>query len=111
MGTHRSASLRVHLGKSNATWTLVLRTGRGREEWDRRLDMGMLAYEGTGTGPHDLIPLLERAVADLKRRHSIDAPAKRSAPPPGATGGDEPYPADRAQLRLVQPVGQPLDEP
>lgn len=110
MTRYRTVRLVLHLGKHNTHYALLLRTVDGRDTTDRRLTWGQLPLPSTPDQPHDLLPLLQRVVSDLVRRHE-GFPAAGGSGAPGGGGGRPVAPgSDIIPLHVVPDPGQPLDE-
>jgi hypothetical protein len=107
----RSVRLAVHLGRSQASYSLVLRTHTGQTHQDRRLDIGTLRYASESDLPYDVLSLLQRAVWDLQRRHGHPDYPRSGAGAPGG-GGGRPELHSAALDRDGRPVGgQGVDAP
>lgn len=109
MTTYRTARLVIHLGKHNSHYALMLKTSGGRTETDRRLSWGQLPVYERPEDPRALLDLLERAVADLRRRHGAPPGAAGSGAPGGGGGRPVAGAADTIPLHLVSRDGQPVD--
>lgn len=109
MTRHRTARLVIHLGRHQAHYALLLRTVDGRDYTDRRLSWGQLPLPERPDEPKDLLALLERAVADLCRRHRV-SPGAAGREPLGAVGGGPIADSeDTLPLFIVSRDGQTLD--
>lgn len=109
MTRYRTVRLLLHLGKTRADYALVLRTVAGKDTTDRRLSWGSLPLPEAHAGPEDLLPLLQRVVYDLMRRHGLHEPAQRPGAPGGGGGRPDADQEDTLPLFLISRDGQTLD--
>lgn len=84
--TLRSVSLRVHLLPGSLTWTLIERTQRGQDHWDRHKGGGTLRHPEQTGRLAGALDALHVALEDAYGRASIP-PAEPGREPRGAVGG------------------------
>lgn len=109
MARYRTVRLLLHLGRHRVDYALVLRTADGRDTTDRRLSWGQLPLPDGPEGPEALLPLLQRVVYDLCRKHGLDGPAQRPGAPGGGGGRPDADQEDTLPLFLISRDGQHLD--
>lgn len=109
MARFRTVRLLLHLGRHRVDYALVLRTADGRDTTDRRLSWGQLPLPDGPEGPEALLPLLQRVVYDLCRKHGLHDSAQRSGAPGGGGGRTDPDPEDTLPLFVISRDGQTLD--
>jgi hypothetical protein len=109
MAKYRTVRLLLHLGKKRADYALILRTVGGQDTTDRRLSWGSLPLPQDHEGPDDLLPLLQRVVWDLHRRHGLTAPAQRPEAPGGGGGRPDAEQVETLPLFLISERGQTID--
>lgn len=111
MARRQRVALTLHPTRHGAYWALTIRTEDGHRLSDRRLSYGFLPYAAGAQDPGQVIPLLQRAVWALERKHGLPSAAQRSPGAPGGDGGrDE---SDRSIPRYGDgpPAGSDLDRP
>jgi len=96
----RSLSLRVFPGRTRSTYAITWRTQRGTTTTDRRLAWGDVDIRAEGLEEMPLVQVIERVLADLRRRQGSPVPPEGLREPLGAVGGG---PEDGQRLPGIDP--------